>query len=51
VVHILTVIVPRRYVHRAGRTARAGKDGLSIALVIPGEKGACVHPPQAPLSS
>ncbi len=26
------------YTHRSGRTARAGKTGQSIALIIPGEK-------------
>eukprot|EP00959_Pyramimonas_sp_CCMP1952_P329738 6903800-Pyramimonas_sp.AAC.1 len=26
------------YVHRSGRTARAGKDGLSIVLVVPAER-------------
>ena len=25
------------YTHRSGRTARAGKTGVSIALIIPGE--------------
>ncbi len=30
--------VPEQYVHRIGRTARAGADGISISLVAPDEK-------------
>ena len=29
--------VPETYVHRSGRTARAGKSGFSIALILPNE--------------
>ena len=29
---------PESYVHRIGRTGRAGKDGIAISLVTPGEK-------------
>jgi ATP-dependent RNA helicase DeaD len=29
---------PEFYVHRIGRTARAGKEGIAISLVTPGEK-------------
>jgi len=29
---------PEAYVHRIGRTGRAGKDGIAISLVTPGEK-------------
>ena len=31
---------PERYVHRIGRTARAGAEGIAIALVAPDELGA-----------
>jgi ATP-dependent RNA helicase RhlE len=31
--------VPEQYVHRIGRTARAGADGLAIALCSPEERG------------
>lgn len=31
--------VPESYVHRIGRTARAGKDGVAITLCDPSEKG------------
>ena len=31
------------YVHRSGRTARAGKDGLSIVLVVPAERSRWGH--------
>ena len=37
------------YVHRSGRTARAGKDGLSIALVVPAERSRWGHLAHAPL--
>jgi ATP-dependent RNA helicase RhlE len=30
--------VPEQYVHRIGRTARAGADGISISMVAPDEK-------------
>lgn len=30
--------VPENYVHRIGRTARAGRDGIAIALVSPDER-------------
>ena len=29
---------PEAYVHRIGRTGRAGKEGIAISLVTPGEK-------------
>jgi ATP-dependent RNA helicase DeaD len=29
---------PEAYVHRIGRTGRAGKDGIAISLITPGEK-------------
>jgi len=31
--------VPENYVHRIGRTARAGKDGAAIAFCAPAEMG------------
>jgi ATP-dependent RNA helicase RhlE len=31
--------VPEQYVHRIGRTARAGADGIAIALCAPDERG------------
>ena len=30
---------PENYTHRSGRTGRAGKEGISIALITPKEKG------------
>ena len=31
--------VPEQYVHRIGRTARAGADGIAIAFCAPDERG------------
>ena len=31
--------VPEQYVHRIGRTARAGADGIAIAFCTPEERG------------
>src|SRR5206468_9953650 len=31
--------VPEQYVHRIGRTARAGADGIAIAFCSPDERG------------
>ena len=39
VIHYQLANAAETYVHRSGRTARAGADGLSIALVVPSEKG------------
>lgn len=39
--HVVHFQLPRSadtYVHRSGRTARAGKSGLSVAMIEPGEK-------------
>ena len=33
--------VPEQYVHRIGRTARAGADGIAIAFCAPDERGYC----------
>ncbi|KAH8928897.1 P-loop containing nucleoside triphosphate hydrolase protein [Atractiella rhizophila] len=41
--HVIHYQVPRTtesYVHRSGRTARAGKEGVSLLMVGPEEKGA-----------
>ena len=45
-VHDLTHVInyklpdqPENYTHRSGRTGRAGKEGISIALITPKEKG------------
>ena len=40
--HVVHYQLPRTadtYVHRSGRTGRAGKDGLALQLVSPEEKG------------
>jgi len=29
--------VPKEYIHRVGRTARAGKNGMSISLITPND--------------
>jgi len=29
--------VPKEYIHRVGRTARAGKNGISISLITPND--------------
>ena len=39
VIHYQLPDEPAVYTHRSGRTARAGKSGVSIALVTPREKG------------
>ncbi|WFD36026.1 RNA helicase [Malassezia cuniculi] len=39
--HVVHYQIPRSadtYVHRSGRTARAGKSGVSVALISPGEQ-------------
>ena len=37
VVHYQVPASPDVYVHRCGRTARAARDGIAIALVTPGD--------------
>ena len=40
--HVINFDVPREvesYVHRIGRTARAGQSGVAISLLTPGERG------------
>ncbi len=40
--HVINFDIPREiesYVHRIGRTARAGESGVAIALLTPGERG------------
>jgi ATP-dependent RNA helicase DDX24/MAK5 len=38
VIHYQLAMTAEIYVHRSGRTARAGKDGISIVLVVPAER-------------
>jgi ATP-dependent RNA helicase DeaD len=39
VIHYTLPVEAQIYIHRSGRTARAGKSGTSIVLINPGEKG------------
>lgn len=43
VVHAAPPRDPKAYVHRAGRTARAGASGTVVTLVLPGEKTATLE--------